>query len=187
MRDAAVAEALGVSRTPVREAMLRLAREGILENDPGRGFSVRRFTRSDAEERAEVVTALEQVALAGRTAFTEDHFRALEALNSELALCRDIARAIALDDEWHALLLEGCANQTLQRLLEPLRDATRRYALACARAGGRLQFATGQHAFIVASLREGDSASASARLIEHRRAALTQLLFWIDGMAAAPR
>src|SRR4051812_17116431 len=59
VKDTDVARDLGVSRTPVREALLRLAREGVLRADAGRGFQVRHLDGTEMRETGSVLSALE--------------------------------------------------------------------------------------------------------------------------------
>src|SRR6478672_1518002 len=63
VRDTDIATQLGVSRTPVREALLRLAREGVLDADMGRGFSVCPLKAREMRETGAILGALESLAL----------------------------------------------------------------------------------------------------------------------------
>ncbi len=63
LRDSELAAQLGVSRTPVREALLRLARDGVLENSMGRGFRVRSLDASELQEVGAILGTLESLAL----------------------------------------------------------------------------------------------------------------------------
>src|SRR5687767_927065 len=63
VRDTTLASQLGVSRTPVREALLRIAREGVLDADMGKGFSVSRLDTSEMRETSAILSALECLAL----------------------------------------------------------------------------------------------------------------------------
>ncbi len=125
IREAEVGRALGVSRTPVREALGRLATEGLLERLPHRGFRVAAPPPEDLRELYPLVSALDN--LAGRLAIPQlsdtdlDH---LEAINRELAgaLVRDDVRAsVNADHAFHGLIAERSGNDMLRGMLADLR------------------------------------------------------------------
>ena len=112
IRDVSLATQLGVSRTPIREALLRLARDGVLENTVGRGFRVRPLDPAELREVGAILGSLEALALrqvprrylaafmrdAGRLSLsTLPHVKILEAL-------RDGGRAsgaTVFEQQWH--------------------------------------------------------------------------------------
>src|SRR5687767_7764301 len=63
LRDTTIAAELGVSRTPVREALVRLAREGMLSAEPGRGFRLTPMSTAELREIGSILAALEPLAL----------------------------------------------------------------------------------------------------------------------------
>ena len=63
LRDVAIANELGVSRTPVREALVRLAREGVLSAEPGRGFRLPPMSPAELRDIGSILAALEPLAL----------------------------------------------------------------------------------------------------------------------------
>ena len=127
VRDTSVASQLGVSRTPVREALLRLAREGILEADMGRGFSVCRLDATEMRETGAILGALETLALQSCGEISTERLNRLTAIDRELAGTRsDADRCVALDEEWHRTLLEDCPNRRLRDIISTLWQAPRR-------------------------------------------------------------
>src|SRR3954454_23072610 len=88
VRDTDLATQLGVSRTPVREALLRLAREGILEADMGRGFSVCRLDPAEMRETGAILGALENLALQACGDISIDRLNRLSELDRELSAIR---------------------------------------------------------------------------------------------------
>jgi DNA-binding GntR family transcriptional regulator len=165
VRDATIAAQLGVSRTPVREALLRLARDGVLEALAGRGFRVRPLDPEELLEVGTILGVLEPLALELTDDFPPQRLDRLGELVRQLERIRgDISRCIELDDEWHRTLLEGCSNQRLLQLIVTLRQIPRRYLHAYLQEAGRVSLSTVYHARIVDSLRQGDRASAAQLL-----------------------
>ena len=130
VREEQIAELMGVSRTPVREAMNRLAVEGFLERVPRRGFRVPALS---VEELAELYTVLQALeVLAGELAFPRIQsadLDELEALNARFARAMrssDVPAAIEINDIFHERLASLCGNSALCRLLEDLRSQVRR-------------------------------------------------------------
>jgi DNA-binding GntR family transcriptional regulator len=165
VRDARIAADLGVSRTPVREALLRLARDGVLEALAGRGFRVRPLDPEELLEVGTILGVLEPLALELTHDFPPQRLDRLVELVRQLERIRgDISRCIELDDEWHRTLLEGCANQRLLQLIVTLRQIPRRYLHAYLQGAGRVSLSTVYHARIMDSLRQGDRATAAQLL-----------------------
>jgi DNA-binding GntR family transcriptional regulator len=126
--DVQIAAELGVSRTPVREALLRLVREGLVENDPNRGFFVAPLSRQEVLDTYPMVWALECLALQSCGPPSPEQTQALRRINAEMAaVAADAPRRQALDSLWHQTLLEPCGNQRLKELLAGLKQAVRRY------------------------------------------------------------
>src|SRR5687768_12948982 len=86
VRDTQVAGQLGVSRTPVREALLRLAREGVLEADMGRGFTVRPFDEAEMRETGAILASLECLALGLSGEIPPERLVRLGQIDRELAM-----------------------------------------------------------------------------------------------------
>jgi DNA-binding GntR family transcriptional regulator len=111
VRDTVLAAQLGVSRTPVREALLRLAREGVVDADMGRGFTVGRLDPAEMRETGAILSALECLALEACGEIPAERLARLSEIDGELSRTRgDVDRCIDLDEEWHRTLLQGCPN-----------------------------------------------------------------------------
>src|SRR5688572_14607614 len=111
VKDTHLAGELGVSRTPVREALLRLAREGVLAADMGRGFRVQPLDRVEMEETGAILATLEGLALTLSGDISTEQLGQLSELDRELGAVRaDPNRCIDLDQQWHQTLLQGCPN-----------------------------------------------------------------------------
>ena len=168
LKDTAIAAELGVSRTPVREALTRLAWEGLLAADAGKGFRLTPLDPQELREIGAILAALEPIALdlapdpepASLSTLT-DVVRRLEQTRG------DIARCVELDDEFHRVLLAGCSNRRLLSLADALRRGLRRYLHHYLDRGGRVSLSTLQHSRIADALRKGDRAAAR-QLLERK-------------------
>lgn len=168
LRDAAIAAELGVSRTPVREALVRLAREGILSAQPGRGFRLAPLSVEELREIGSILAALEPLALDSSAEPGPDQLDRLAGVVRRLEQTRgDITACVALDDEFHRVLLEGCSNRRLLQVIETLRRGIRRYLHHYLQRGGRVSLSTLQHTRIADALRKGDRAGAR-QLLERK-------------------
>lgn len=180
VRDVALADRLGVSRTPVREALLRLAHEGMLDADAGRGFRVRQFDRAELRDVGAILAELEPLALRLAGEFPADRLERLAEIARRLEQTRgDIDGAVELDETWHRVLLEGCPNRRLRDLIATLRQVPRRYVHAYFREAGRVSLSTLHHGRLLAALRTADH-DAAARLLERRwRRGIEEMETWI--------
>lgn len=121
-----VAKELGVSRTPVWEAVAHLAREGLVTNPPHRGVYVAVLTPQDTLDLYAVREVTE--GLAARLAAARIDDLALERMDASLAkqslalACPDLDAYSALDAEFHAIICEQCGNRHLQEVLRSLGD-----------------------------------------------------------------
>ncbi len=140
IKDAEWATRLNISRTPVREAMRKLAQEGLLTSLPTGGYEVRQLTRQELIDLYRCRGALEaaatrEVALGASPALLQE----LEALIDEgdAAIERgDLDRTFELNTQFHALILGACANTFLKNMLGSLQRMVRFYrksALGAAR------------------------------------------------------
>jgi DNA-binding GntR family transcriptional regulator len=168
LRDAVLAAELGVSRTPVREAMVRLAREGVLSAEPGRGFRLAPMSAVEVREIGSILAVLEPLALDQSGEPRAEQLTRLGEVVRRLEQIRgDIAACVELDDRFHRVLLEGCPNRRLLRLVETLRGGLRRYVHYYLQRGGRVSLSTLQHTKIADALRKGDLAGAR-QLLERK-------------------
>lgn len=168
IRDSDIARQLGVSRTPVREALIRLAREGTLQAEVGRGFRVQALATDELKEVGGILAVLEPLALDLVPDFPPDRLEHLAAVARRLEQTRgDIDAGIELDDEWHRLLLADCPNRRLLDLIETLRQTPRRYFRHYLQQAGRLSLSTVHHVRIAEALRRGDRPAART-LLERR-------------------
>ncbi|MDP3180149.1 MAG: GntR family transcriptional regulator [Spirochaetaceae bacterium] len=187
LRDAELAENLGVSRTPVREALLRLEREGFISAQQHMGFSVKELQESEIREVYPLVRLLECAALVESAGPFPEGLERLEELGSCLEEeGSDPLRRIELDSTWHGALLEGEANGHLKRILTELKRILFRYEYAFMQDDRLVSESAAEHAAILAALRRGDRERAVALLAAHwERCAQATLADFLANRGAA--
>jgi DNA-binding GntR family transcriptional regulator len=185
LNEVELAKRIGVSRTPVREALLLLVSDGLVEMMPGRGAYVPPLTGRQIRELMELRGILERHAatrtLTGGTV-------PLPALRAALAeqekLVRDgpddLATATAFIDRdmaFHQSLVDAVGNATIARTYAGLRVRQRRVGVAALyRAANRQRSVCTEHGRIVDALAAGDEAAAHAAIDEHLELTLRVLL-----------
>jgi DNA-binding GntR family transcriptional regulator len=177
--DTALARELGVSRTPIREALLRLEREGFLEADLGRGFFVKPLSVREVREAYPVLWTLEVLALRGTGALTPERRAALDRINDALEGEQDPERRIDLDGEWHRTLLEPCGNDYLMAMIASLKSIIRRYEYAYMQNAGYIPVSTRTHDEIAEMVSAGDVEGAVPLLETNWRFTMKSLLEWL--------
>ena len=167
-----VAAALGVSRTPLREALTRLSGESFVEARPKHGFYVRPLSQSESSQLYAIRAQLDPWAL--RLAGLPDRatIERLAALNKALAKTKTAEDAIDLDDEWHLLLVEHCPNQVLLGVIRQMMWRTRRYEYAYFGIAKNTATAVAEHAKLIELLRRGDLDGACAALVTNMTTAM---------------
>lgn len=168
-----LAEQLGVSRTPVKEAVDRLAQEGLVTILPKRGAFVAILRQRDVEEIYEMREVLEGLAsrLAAKRADPE-FLRSLRLIHQrgEAAVQHsDLAAHTHIDLEFHRLIRERAENRRLIRALETLQQQIRIVFKTSATIPGRMQKAIAEHREILQALERGDPEEAERATRNHVR------------------
>ncbi|MCP2263268.1 DNA-binding transcriptional regulator, GntR family [Promicromonospora thailandica] len=130
LRDGDLATWLGVSRTPVREALLRLAEAGLVAAQPGRSTTVTSLSERAVREARDVVAAMHQLAVrraVGNLSEAEIERMRQANLRFREAIARgDIETALRVDDELHAVPIAAAANGALAAVLDQFSPVLRR-------------------------------------------------------------
>ncbi|MGQ4512748.1 FCD domain-containing protein [Streptomyces sp. DW26H14] len=171
--EASLSRSLDVSRTPVREALLRLEAEGVVRSALARGFVVRPLSTREVREVYPILAALEALALRSVTRPLEEaeHER-LAAILDALESAGDAVARRALDTEFHSELAGLCGNEHLKEAIARLRTSLSRYEIAYMECTPVRGPADRQHRRVLSALAAGDTRDAAAVVEEH----------WLDGM-----
>ncbi len=163
LHDAELCRWLGVSRTPVREAIARLDLAGLVVVKPGSSTVVSPLDHRAARDAAEVAAAMHE--LATRTAtphLTAEHLDVMTTANAALERALhgdDVDAAIAADDAFHGVPVEVAANRALRDTLDQVTPLLRRMErMRFASLTGRTSVA--RHTRIVDLLRRGEADEA---------------------------
>lgn len=156
-----LAERFGVSATPVREAMLDLAKQGLIEVIPNKGFQVTRITDTELDEITEIRLMLEPPAAAkAALRATPADVAELTVLAREVvdaARDGDLIKHVDADRAFHGRLLEIGGNHRLVQIVYDLRDRTRLYGLANLAERGDLTATVEEHLTMCEYLAAGAS------------------------------
>jgi DNA-binding GntR family transcriptional regulator len=172
LKDFELANRLGVSNTPLREAIRRLAAESLVETLPRRGTFVKKLSIEEVERLYEIRTALEVLAtrLASQRASEETLEEVLRASDQHIKAVQrgNLQEYLALDRRFHELIAEGANNPILVSMLSSLADRihiVRRLTSDLAQ-----DVITGhEHKAIAETLARRDGDTAAARMEEHLR------------------
>jgi len=179
-----IATDLGMSRTPVREALIRLENEGLVECIPRRGMRVVPLSSKDMKEIYQVITCLETMAvdLLARKKPSEDEVKPLEDALDEMdgALkTENLAEWAKADERFHKALLELCGNRRLADMANTVFDQVYRARWATLRLRPTPWNSNTEHRSVVAAIREGKWSEAREIHYTHRLKAtdvLTEIL-----------
>ncbi len=176
-----IALRLGMSRTPVREALIRLEAECLVELIPRRGARVLPISAGDMKDIYEILTALEPEAaanVAAREPSAED-LKPLEQATAKMerALDADDLDAWAeADDVFHATLLAINGNDRMRTFVTSLYDQAHRARIITLRLRERPVRSTEEHRMILDRLRHGDADGTRNIFRQHRERAARELL-----------
>jgi len=180
-----LADELGVSRTPIREALLRLEREGLVYTQPGRGMFVKGVRRAEIRELYEARGTLEPlVARMACERATAKDVAAIEAIQRrhERTYPGDVGLAFRSNLELHTELVKPCGNQVLLRFLESVwhQGAAFRIFAYYARDPETTTEMVKEHRQIVDAMKAADGAAVEKLLRRHIRAAYESLAKQLD-------
>lgn len=176
-----IAERLGMSRTPVREALIRLRAEGLVELIPRRGARVLPVAPADMAEIYEILKALEPEAAAGlaRRGLAPAEAELLEAPTAEMeraVAAGDLDAWAAADDRFHRNLLDLSPNRRLAAVITRLLDQAHRARMVTLRQRSRPERSTAEHRAILTAILAGDADRARTLFRAHRERADAELI-----------
>jgi len=176
-----IALELGLSRTPVREALIRLEREGLVQVVPRHGMRVLPISQRDLQELYQILTALESMAVE-LVAARRPSDKELEPLTKAT---RDMAKALdrndlpawaRADESFHAQLVNMSGNRLLIEAIANYWDRAHRARMFTLQLRPKPLLSTQEHAALVHRLRAGDALGAAAANRAHRQRAALELL-----------
>lgn len=174
-----------MSRTPVREAMIRLEQDGLVEIKPRHGMRVLPVSPTDMREIYEILTALESAAaeMAARRGATPAELAKLRAAVAEMdtALGRDdLDGWAAADERFHRLLVTLAGNQRLRQMVSQLGEQAHRARAVTLRLRPKPVNSTRDHARLVSAIARRDAESARRIHHDHRAKAGALLIDLLD-------
>ena len=171
LSEESIAEQLGVSKTPVHDALGRLVAEGLVQMTPYVGASVVRLSPKDVDEIYDVRETLERLAIQLAIAHVDD--APLHELDQELASFsrplpqREFQHYFDVDNRLHDAVAQMSGNQRLVRILDMLRNQSHAARFLSSRLPGRTDRSIEEHRSIIAALLERDAALVTATMQKH--------------------
>lgn len=168
-----LAQELGMSRTPVREAMIHLANEGLVEVRPRHGFRVLPISVKDMVDIYEILTVLESTAAGSlaRDGASDQQLAtldaAVEAMDKALA-ASDLEAWAAADERFHKMLVAQAGNRRLQSVVEMFWDQTHRARMVTLRLRPKPTKSNDDHRAVLEAIRARDAAKAQQQHTHHR-------------------
>jgi DNA-binding GntR family transcriptional regulator len=175
-----LAEELGVSRTPVREAIRKLELEGFVVMVPRKGAYVAGISLKDIADVFEVRASLEALAAAlSAERITDDELEDLERIlvrKAEIITDGNVAEFVEHDTKFHDCIYQCSRNQRLIQMLITIRDEIQRFRAVSLAFPGRMKEALEEHRKIVEALAERNISQAQASAWDHIENAENSLL-----------
>ncbi|MEV5579327.1 GntR family transcriptional regulator [Streptomyces parvus] len=166
-----LADAVGVSRTPVREALLRLEVEGLIKLYPKKGALVLAVSAQEIKDVVETRLLVEEFAARKAVPASPRLIERLEQLLEEqrrLAEAGDLAAVAVTDRCFHAEIVKHAGNEILSRLYDQLRDRQLRMGVAVMEAHpGRIEANITEHGELLEAIRAGDADGAALVVRRH--------------------
>jgi len=163
--EADLTKEYGISRGPFREAMSRLAGDGLVVMEPHKGVAVRKMSRQDLQELYDVRTVVES--LAARLAANNIDQGRHRAQLKELKDSSDVMGYTSLNDEFHELIVKMSGNRYLMELVNHLRVPIFRYQFHRFMDGSAKRDSIAEHEAIAAAILNGDAAAAERSMRRH--------------------
>jgi DNA-binding GntR family transcriptional regulator len=172
IRQEEIAERLGASRLPVREALRMLEAEGLTEHEPRKGARVPSLSQHEVDVIYQMRERLEPLALTeSMPHLTADTMERLRRLQELIEANDEVADFLALDREFHLLTYTGCQIDPLLSMVTRLWNSTQHYRRTYVSLGGpaRMWVVDAEHRLILDALERGDTVDAERHLSGHIR------------------
>ena len=173
-----LAAELGVSRTPLREALMRLVPEGAVTTVARIGFFVQSLSEEELDQLYPLRAILDPAALRLVGLPSPQRLRRLREINRRLAAARTAEEAVRIDDEWHFELIGG-ANPILKGFIEQLIWRTRRYELGLMKGPANVANAVREHDQIIDALEAANLEKAGELLAANLSSGKEAIIDWL--------
>jgi DNA-binding GntR family transcriptional regulator len=172
VRQEEVAQRLGASRLPVREALRMLEAEGLIEHEANKGARVPRLDRHEVDVIYQMRERLEPLALAESIpGLTDADLRELEQIQQQIESDTDLGRFLELDRAFHLLTYSACRIDQLSSMVVRLWNSTQHYrrAYVSISGPGRRWVINAEHRLLLDSIERRDATDAERYLSGHIR------------------
>lgn len=186
IRQQEMAERLGLSRVPVREALHALQTEGIVHHRPNQGYFVAKFSADQLEQIYLMRRVLEQALLARITWPTRDQLAELTAMNDlvrRAAEQGEVGLVVDMNRRFHEAIFALASLDTVQQEIRRLWDMSESYRALYLYGPSRLRIAA-EHQVMIESLRTHDLAGLLTVADRHRSAAEEEIAAMLGGRVA---
>ena len=166
-----LADTLGVSRTPVREAIRELENEGLVVMTPRKGAEVARISNKDLTDVLEVRRVLEVLAMElACEKITEEELAHLEANLNDFDACTSNGTPTelsSLDENFHEIIYHSTGNKRLIQILNNLRKQMYRYRFVYIKGLSHIKTLHSEHSEILDALKKRDKEKSVAAILKH--------------------
>src|SRR4030042_5888988 len=186
-----IANEIGTSRTPVREALHSLELEGLIESIPRVGYVVKSISEQEVEEICEIRMAIEGVAV--RWAMEKAHDKLVEELRKNISIAEEKLSAgnakafVDLDARFHEIIARYSGSQRLLELAQTLRRHMLRYRIQSIYSADNVLRAIDGHNEILQAIEKGDSGEVNQAIQHHLDQSKKDVLRYAFKEAVKPR
>jgi DNA-binding GntR family transcriptional regulator len=184
LRVEQLAKQMRISRTPIREALLRLEQDGLVRSVARVGFFAASFTKRELKELYEIRAILESTAAAEAASRLDDNTLAqIDRLVDEADRAvaeKNVDGFLAAEIAFHRSITDCAINRQLVNMIESLRDLTFRGRILSLSSLDNLRLSVHEHRRIAEALHRGDSDAAGKSMKEHLTAARDRMLQFVD-------
>lgn len=167
-----LATSMGISRTPVREALIELARERMIDIIPQRGFRLRALSATEREEVFELRDVLESyvVRKLARVATSEQIGRLKNLLRRQEEVVDDATEFLMIDEEFHLIMPEMVGLERTHDMMVSLRGALWLIGSSALKLESRMRLVIEEHQAIIDAIEIGDGNAAVRAMGKHLKA-----------------
>ncbi len=171
LREIALSKKLGVSRTPIREALRQLEQEGLVEIYPNRGAYVKGITYKDVEDifriRAQLEGLCAEMAVSSITQEQLDKLDEIILLSKFYEKKKDMEHLLKMDSQFHEVLFESCGSKMLEHQLKDYHQYVQKARLRSLKRQERAKKSTMEHEEILDAIKARDAQKADELATRH--------------------